>query len=68
MILKSSQFKIKIRDRETNIIFGIRIKFLFNRFGIEFLELELNYYSNCEFRGKKMCLEVEFFRLKNIIF
>lgn len=28
--------------------------------GIEFLELELNSYSNCEFRGKKLCLGVEF--------
>jgi hypothetical protein len=30
------------------------------RLGIEFLELELNSYSNCEFRGKKLCLDVEF--------
>jgi hypothetical protein len=30
------------------------------RLGIEFLELELNYYSNCKFRGKKLCLGVEF--------
>jgi hypothetical protein len=29
------------------------------RLGIEFLELELNYYSNCKFRGKKLCLGVE---------
>jgi len=28
--------------------------------GIEFLELELNSYSNCEFRSKKLCLSVKF--------
>jgi hypothetical protein len=28
--------------------------------GIEFLELELNFYSNYKFRGKKLCLSVEF--------
>jgi hypothetical protein len=38
------------------------------RLGIEFLELELNSYSNCEFQGKKLSLGVEFFRLENIIF
>jgi hypothetical protein len=36
--------------------------------GIEFLKSELNFYSVCRFRGKKMCLGVEFLRLKNIIF
>jgi hypothetical protein len=45
------------------------------RLGIEFLELELNSYSNCEFRGKKcleiflkLCLGLEFCRLKSIVF
>jgi hypothetical protein len=30
------------------------------RLGIEFLELELNSYFNCKFRGKKLYLGVEF--------
>jgi hypothetical protein len=34
------------------------------RLGIEFLELELNSYSNYEFRGKKLCLGVEFLDYK----
>jgi hypothetical protein len=37
--------------------------------GVEFLKLELNFYSLCGFGDKKkICLGVEFFILKNIIF
>jgi hypothetical protein len=38
----------------------VRLYELMVRLGIEFLELELNSYSNCEVRGKKLCLGVEF--------
>jgi hypothetical protein len=37
-----------------------KIEMFMVRLGIEFLESELNSYSNCEVRGKKLCLGVEF--------
>jgi len=39
-----------------------KLRYLIGRekWGIEFLELELNFNSIYKFRGKKMCLGVEF--------